>query len=96
MYQRMDLTKRKSAAVVRYDETIDRAPVIVARGTGAVADKILDEARSRGVAIEHDHSLLGHLLDLDLGDAIPPQLYDVMAEVLLLIEELDTIKGDPS
>lgn len=94
MYQRMDLTKRKTAAVVRYDESTDKAPVIVARGTGAVAEKILEEARARGVAVEHDHSLLGHLLDLDLGDAIPPQLYDVMAEVLLLIEELDSIKGE--
>ncbi|MBG0917660.1 MAG: EscU/YscU/HrcU family type III secretion system export apparatus switch protein [Exiguobacterium sp.] len=94
MYQRMDLTKRKTAAVVRYDETTDKAPVIVARGTGAVAEKILQEARARGVAVENDHSLLGHLLDLDLGDAIPPQLYDVMAEVLLLIEELDSIKGE--
>ncbi|MCA0980948.1 MULTISPECIES: EscU/YscU/HrcU family type III secretion system export apparatus switch protein [Exiguobacterium] len=95
MYQRMDLTKRKTAAVVRYDESTDKAPVIVARGTGAVAEKILQEARARGVAVENDHSLLGHLLDLDLGDAIPPQLYDVMAEVLLLIEELDSIKGEP-
>jgi len=33
------------------------------------------------------------LLDLDLGTAIPPQLYDVMAELLLLIEELDNAKG---
>lgn len=95
MYQRMDLTKRKTAAVVRYDESTDKAPVIVARGTGVVAEKILQEARTRGVAVENDHSLLGHLLDLDLGDAIPPQLYDVMAEVLLLIEELDSIKGEP-
>lgn len=95
MYQRMDLTKRKTAAVVRYDESTDKAPVVVARGTGAVAEKILQEARVRGVAVENDHSLLGHLLDLDLGDAIPPQLYDVMAEVLLLIEELDSIKGEP-
>ncbi|WP_214760049.1 EscU/YscU/HrcU family type III secretion system export apparatus switch protein [Exiguobacterium sp. s129] len=95
MYQRMDLTKRKTAAVVRYDESTDKAPVIVARGTGAVAEKILQEARARGVAVENNHSLLGHLLDLDLGDAIPPQLYDVMAEVLLLIEELDSIKGEP-
>ncbi|MDA5560559.1 MULTISPECIES: EscU/YscU/HrcU family type III secretion system export apparatus switch protein [unclassified Exiguobacterium] len=95
MYQRMDLTKRKTAAVVRYDESTDKAPVVVARGTGAVAEKILQEARARGVAVENDHSLLGHLLDLDLGDAIPPQLYDVMAEVLLLIEELDSIKGEP-
>ncbi|QLQ21436.1 MAG: EscU/YscU/HrcU family type III secretion system export apparatus switch protein [Paracoccaceae bacterium] len=94
MYQRMDLTKRKTTAVVRYDETTDKAPVIVARGTGAVAEKILQEARARGVAVENDHSLLYHLLDLDLGDAIPPQLYDVMAEVLLLIEELDSIKGE--
>ena len=95
MYQRMDLTKRKTAAVVRYDESTDKAPVVVARGTGAVAEKILQEARARGVAVENDHSLLGHLLDLDLGDAIPPQLYVVMAEVLLLIEELDSIKGEP-
>ena len=94
MYQRMDLTKRKTAAVVRYDESTDKAPVVVARGTGAVAEKILQEARARGVTVENDHSLLGHLLDLDLGDAIPPQLYDVMAEVLLLIEELDSIKGE--
>lgn len=94
MYHRMDLTKRKTAAVVRYDESTDKAPIVVARGTGAVAEKILEEAHARGVAVEHDHSLLGHLLDLDLGDAIPPQLYDVMAEVLLLIEELDSIKGD--
>ncbi|ASI36267.1 MULTISPECIES: EscU/YscU/HrcU family type III secretion system export apparatus switch protein [unclassified Exiguobacterium] len=93
MYQKIDLKHRKSAAVLRYDEHSGNAPVVVARATGQAADRILQEARASGVAIEQDTSLLGHLLDLDLGTAIPPQLYDVMAELLLLIEELDHAKG---
>ncbi|WP_029331404.1 MULTISPECIES: EscU/YscU/HrcU family type III secretion system export apparatus switch protein [Exiguobacterium] len=93
MYQKIDLKHRKSAAVLRYDEQAGSAPIVVARATGQAADRILQEARASGVAIEHDTSLLGHLLDLDLGTAIPPQLYDVMAELLLLIEELDHAKG---
>jgi len=93
MYQKIDLTGRKTAAVLRYDEASGQAPVVVARASGQAADRILQEARANGVAIEHDTSLLGHLLNLDLGTAIPPQLYDVMAELLLLIEELDNAKG---
>jgi len=93
MYQKIDLKHRKSAAVLRYDEASGNAPIVVARATGAAADRILQEARASGVAIEQDTSLLGHLLDLDLGTSIPPQLYDVMAELLLLIEELDHAKG---
>jgi flagellar biosynthesis protein len=39
--------------------------------------------------MQEDHSLIGELLDMDLGESIPPQLYAVMAEILLLIEELE-------
>jgi len=93
MYQKIDLKQRNTAAVLRYDEASGNAPVVVARGSGAAAERILQEARKSGIQVEHDTSLLGHLLDLDLGTAIPPQLYDVMAELLLLIEELDNAKG---
>ncbi|MBW8349442.1 EscU/YscU/HrcU family type III secretion system export apparatus switch protein [Bacillus sp. IITD106] len=78
-----------SAAVIRYDESQDKAPQVVAHGTGAVAMKIMELAKEHGVAMQEDASLVGQLLDIDLGDNVPPQLYSVIAEILLLLEEMD-------
>ena len=78
-----------TAAVVRYDEQNDRAPQLVAQGTGDVARKIIETAKKNDIHLQEDESLVSHLLDIDLGDSIPPQLYAVIAEILLLLEELD-------
>ena len=77
------------AAVVKYDEEIGKSPVIVAQGKGRVAQQIIDLAKENDIQIQEDSSLVANLLDMDLGDNIPPQLYSVMAEILLLIEEMD-------
>ncbi|MFU8691511.1 EscU/YscU/HrcU family type III secretion system export apparatus switch protein [Rossellomorea sp. FS2] len=86
-------TKRRqqngqSAAVIRYDETDGGTPSVIAQGTGVLAERIIELARQHGVQMQEDEQLVQHLLDLDLGDNIPPQLYSVIAEVLLLIEEM--------
>ncbi|MDG5788649.1 EscU/YscU/HrcU family type III secretion system export apparatus switch protein [Evansella sp. AB-P1] len=78
-----------SAAVIRYDESTNEEPKIVAQGKGHVAQKILELAKENDIPMEEDTALLETLLDMDLGDNIPPQLYTVMAEILLLIEEMD-------
>ena len=78
-----------TAAVVRYDEQNDGAPQLVAQGTGVVARKIIETAKKNDIHLQEDESLVSHLLDIDLGDSIPPQLYAVIAEILLLLEELD-------
>ncbi|WP_461202413.1 EscU/YscU/HrcU family type III secretion system export apparatus switch protein [Anoxybacillus sp. TBDG-1] len=77
-----------SAAVIRYEQG-DKAPTVVAHGRGYVAEKIIDLAKQNGVPIEQDAALVQHLLDLDLGDTIPPQLYAVIAEFLILIEKME-------
>ncbi|MBB6177613.1 flagellar biosynthesis protein [Anoxybacillus tengchongensis] len=77
-----------SAAVIRYEQG-DKAPTVVAHGRGYVAEKIIDLAKQNGVPIEQDAALVQHLLDLDLGDTIPPQLYAVIAEILILIEKME-------
>lgn len=77
-----------SAAVIRYEE--GNAPVVVAQGKGALAEKILALATQHGVPMEEDSTLLAELLDIDLGDSIPPQLYAVIAEMLILIEEMES------
>ena len=77
------------AAVIKYDEEVGKSPVVVAQGKGLVAQQIIDLAKENDIQIQEDSSLVSNLLDMDLGDNIPPQLYSVMAEILLLIEEMD-------
>ncbi|TSB46675.1 EscU/YscU/HrcU family type III secretion system export apparatus switch protein [Alkalicoccobacillus porphyridii] len=77
-----------SAAVIRYEDE-GAAPKVVAQGRGQVAQQIMDMAKKHDVHLQEDASLLSSLLDMDLGDNIPPQLYSVIAEILLLIEEME-------
>ncbi|QKS70993.1 EscU/YscU/HrcU family type III secretion system export apparatus switch protein [Paenalkalicoccus suaedae] len=78
-----------SAAVLRYDEANGEEPKIVAAGKGYVAERILELAKENNIHLEEDALLLENLIDLDLGENIPPQLYAVIAEILLLIEEIE-------
>jgi flagellar biosynthesis protein len=78
-----------SAAVIRYDEEQGKSPSIVAHGTGQVAKKILEVAKENNIHLQEDSTLLAHLLDVDLGDSVPPQLYAVIAEIFILMEEIE-------
>lgn len=78
-----------SAAVIKYDEDAGKSPVVVAQGKGQVAQQIIDLAKKNNIHMQEDSSLVSNLLDMDIGDNIPPQLYSVMAEILLLIEEME-------
>jgi flagellar biosynthesis protein len=93
-YQFYNHIKRKdvngqAAAVIRYNEESGIAPSVVAQGKGDVAKQIISLAKQHDIPLQEDQSLIGELLDMDLGESIPPQLYAVMAEILLLIEELE-------
>lgn len=78
-----------TAAVIKYDEGSGQSPVVVAQGKGRVAQQIIDLAKKNHLHMQEDSSLVANLLDMDLGENIPPQLYSVMAEILILIEEMD-------
>lgn len=78
-----------SAAVIRYDESEEGAPSVVAQGTGLLATQIIELAKQHNIQMQEDESLVQNLLDIDLGDNVPPQLYSVIAEILLLIEEME-------
>ncbi|MBU9724075.1 MULTISPECIES: EscU/YscU/HrcU family type III secretion system export apparatus switch protein [Bacillaceae] len=78
-----------SAAVIKYDDKADDQPKIVAQGKGHVAQKIIELAKEHEIPMEENLGLLENLIDMDLGDNIPPQLYAVMAEILLLLEEME-------
>lgn len=79
-----------SAAVIKYND--GEAPSVVAHGKGNVARQIIDLALENNIHLQEDPLLVENLLDMDLGESVPPQLYSVIAEILLLIEEIE--KGD--
>ena len=78
-----------TAAVLRYDEAQDKAPSIVAQGSGEVARKIIELAKRNEIHMQEDSSLVANLLDVDLGNGVPPQLYAVIAEIFILLEEME-------
>jgi flagellar biosynthesis protein len=78
-----------SAAVIRYDESEKDGPSVVAQGTGLLATQIIELAKQHNIQMQEDEGLVQNLLDIDLGDNVPPQLYSVIAEILLLIEEME-------
>ncbi|MDP9149066.1 MAG: EscU/YscU/HrcU family type III secretion system export apparatus switch protein [Myxococcota bacterium] len=79
------------ACALRYDERGgDEAPVVVARGEGELAARILQEARDYGVPIVHDVPLARVLVELDVGDTIPEALYEAIAEILREVWEHDS------
>lgn len=84
--------KPKQAIALEYDPN-DVAPRVVATGSGYFADKILDKAKEANIPIHADEQLANTLSKLDVGDAIPPELYEVVAEILVFVDAMDKLKG---
>ncbi len=87
--------KRRHAAALRYAPGQDGAPRLVAKGSGAVADRILEIARRNGIPIRQDRELVGMLASLDLYQEIPPGLYQAVAEILAFLYSLNKGAAPP-
>ena len=88
----MEEQKNKIAVALEYEPS-EEAPKIVASGRGYLAEKIIERAVEENVPLHKDDKLAGTLSKLEIGDAIPPELYEVVAEVLLFVDKVDKIKG---
>jgi flagellar biosynthesis protein len=80
---------RRKATALRYDPPLDKAPRLVAKGQGTVADEILEIAQRHGVPIRKDPFLVEALSTLDLKKEIPPELYRAVAELLFFVYRLN-------
>lgn len=87
-----DRDMNKTAIALSY-EMDDQAPKIIATGRGYLADKILNAAKEEDIPIHKDNKLANTLSKLDIGDYIPPELYDVVAEILIFVDNMDKIKS---
>jgi flagellar biosynthesis protein len=79
----------RRAVALSYDPEGSDAPVVTAVGQGAVAEEIIRRAREAGVPVTEDPRLAAVLSQIDVGRVIPPELYQVIAEVLAYVYRLD-------
>lgn len=65
------------------------APRIVAKGRGLIAQEIIRRAKESGVYVHESSELVALLMQVDLDDRIPPQLYAAVAELLAWLYRLE-------
>ncbi|OQA24320.1 MAG: Flagellar biosynthetic protein FlhB [Firmicutes bacterium ADurb.Bin354] len=84
--------KRKTAIALEYDPE-DAAPKILASGQGVIADKIIEKAKEAKIPVHKDGRLADTLSRLEIGEMIPPELYEVVAEILVFVDAMDKIRA---
>ncbi len=90
--QEKEEKKVKQAIALEYDPSED-APKVIASGRGYLADKIIEKAKESAVPVHRDDKLADTLSRLEIGDMIPPELYDVVAEILVFVDSMDKLKS---
>jgi len=84
-----DNNRNKQVVAVKYDNHNSDAPTVIAKGTGIIADKILETANDCKIPVVQNKVLTGLLMAVKLDNQIPPELYQAMAEVLAYVYRLD-------
>ena len=80
--------EEKLATAIEYDKN-ESAPKIVATGKGEVAKRIIEEGKKEKITIYKDKELAHLMKNLDVGMQIPPSLYNVVAQVLVFVSDMD-------
>ncbi len=87
---------RRSAVAISYRDGA-RAPSVVAKGYGEMAERIIERAKEAGVFVHDSPQLVSLLMQVDLDQQIPPEMYRAVAEVLAFVYFLETrASGTPS
>ena len=83
--------KRLEAIALSY-ESGDEAPKVIATGKGYVAEKILQKAKEANIPIHEDEKVADALADVEIGAYIPKELYEVVAEILVFVSDIEKIR----
>ncbi len=91
------MSKEKKAVALKYNLEQDLAPVVIASGYGAVAERIINIAEERGIPVYRDDSAASMMCMLEVGANIPEELYQVVAAIYVqILETANKIKDGGS
>lgn len=81
---------RRRAVALAYSGDSREAPRVVAKGYGDIAERIIETANDAGVFVHDAPELVALLMQVDLDQRIPETLYQVIAELLVWIGQIDS------
>ena len=82
------------AVALRYNDDEEAAPRVMAKGQRVMAEKIKEVARQFGVPIMRNVPLAHALHDVEIGEEIPEELYEAVAEVLNFVYQLEVEEAE--
>lgn len=89
--EQVEEKKIKKAVALAYTKG-EEAPKVIAAGKGELAERIIEKAKETDVPLHRDDKLADTLSRLDIGDTIPPELYEVVAEILVFVDRMDRLR----
>lgn len=81
-------TRTPGAVALAYRDGMT-APRVVAKGQGLIAEEIIRRAQEAGVYVHTSAELVALLMQIDLDERIPPELYVAVAELLAWLYRLE-------
>ncbi|MGB9667920.1 MAG: EscU/YscU/HrcU family type III secretion system export apparatus switch protein [Thermosulfidibacteraceae bacterium] len=77
--------KDKKAIALKYDPGKEEVPIVIAKGKGYLAEKIIEVARKHDIIIEENKVLAESLYNIEVGEEIPPELYEAIAIIIAFV-----------
>ncbi|MEF3191454.1 MAG: EscU/YscU/HrcU family type III secretion system export apparatus switch protein [Campylobacterales bacterium] len=81
------------AAALAYEAHATKAPRVVASGKGEIARQIIAKAEAFGIPLFRNEALANALLDVDVGEEIPPELFGAVVEVFVWLAKSEAKAG---
>lgn len=94
LLKNQNTTKENKTAIALGYGPKDDAPRIIASGKGYLAEKILNAGKTENIPIHQDAKLANSLSKIEIGEYIPPELYEVVAEILVYVDRIEHIRGN--
>jgi len=74
--------RARLAVALQYERGSREAPVVTAKGRGALAEKIIELAQEHDVVIDASPALAEALSGVEVDNSIPIELFEAVAEVI--------------
>lgn len=88
----MEQDRQSQKAVALSYQPEEKAPKVIATGQGYVAETIIERAKEEGIPIHKDEKIVNSLSSLDIGEFIPPELYGVVAEIMVFVDSMERVQ----
>ncbi|WP_456479717.1 EscU/YscU/HrcU family type III secretion system export apparatus switch protein [Nautilia sp.] len=82
-------TNMNKAVALKYKAYEQNAPKVIAKGKGEIAKKIIEKAKLYDVPLFQNETLADMLLNVEIGEEIPPKMYEAVVDVFIWLYKLE-------